>query len=140
MRRGWLAAAALVVLTGCGDDAAPASAKAAWTKKHGAAISVVNADLATARTTLSSLQRPDILGNCNQLRDSLGEARKSLPVPDATVDASLRAGLDAIEVGVEDCIQGARGPNIPQLERSFGELREAAKLMEVANLNIDAWT
>ena len=132
------AAVAAAVLAGCGGDSA-GSSKGAWTARHGEAIAALSADLEVARSTLSSLQRPDILGSCNQLRDSLGQARTSLPVPDPAADAALRTALDAIAVSTEDCIQGARGPNIPQLERSFGELREAQKLMDVANRTIEAW-
>jgi hypothetical protein len=138
--RGVVAAVAALGLPACGGDGpGAADTKAEWTAEHGTAIATLNTDLQTARTTLSSLLRPDILGTCNQLRDSLIEARKGLPVPDPTADAALRAGLDAVGTGTEDCIQGARGPNIPQLERSFGELREASTLMEVANRAIAAW-
>ena len=134
------AAVAAAVLAGCGGDSSSAgSSKGAWTASHGEAIAALSADLEVARSTLSSLQRPEILGSCNQLRDSLGQARTSLPVPDPAADAALRTALDAIAVGTEDCIQGARGPNIPQLEGSFGELREAQKLMDVANRTIEAW-
>lgn len=143
MRRGigsFLGVVALgLVACGGGADTATASTKSAWTAKHGPAVGALNTDLETARTTLSSLQRPDILGNCSQLRDSLAEARKALPVPDPASDAALRAGMDAIAVGMEDCIQGARGPNIPQLEKSFSELREAHTLMDVANRTLAAW-
>lgn len=133
-------AALAVALSGCrGSSAAAPPAKAAWTARHGAAVAALNTDLDTARTTLSSLQRPDILGNCTQLRDSLVEARKALPVPDAAADAALRAGLDAVAGGTDDCIQGARGPDIPRLEKSFSELREAHTLMDVANRTIAAW-
>lgn len=124
---------------GGGGGTTTASPKAAWMAKHGAAVASLNADLQTAQDTLSSLQRPDILGNCNQLRDSLAEARKGLPVPDPTTDTALRNGLDAVAVGTEDCIQGARGPVIPQLEKSFSELREAHTLMDVANNTIANW-
>lgn len=110
------------------------------TAKHGPAMAALNRDLQTARDTLSTLQRNDILSNCNALRDSLTEARKGLPVPDATSDANLRAALDAVGRGVEDCVAGARGPDIPQLERSFRELREAATLMDVANRTLENWT
>lgn len=130
-----------LVAAGCGGDStATVPPKARWTAKHGAALSTVNADLETARTTLSSLQRPNILGTCTQLRESLAEARKGLPVPDPSADAALRTGLDAVALGTDDCIAGARGPNIPQLEKSFSELREAHTLMEVANRTVDAWT
>lgn len=132
-----MAAAASVLLLSCGGSST--ASKAAWTAKHGGALAALNADLDTARATLSTLQRPDILGSCTQLRDSLVEARKGLPVPDPPADSALRTGFDAIEVGIEDCIQGARGPNIPQLEKSFGELREADTLMEVATRTIDNW-
>jgi hypothetical protein len=132
-------AGAAIVACGGGDSATVVDSKAAWMDAHGAAIATLYADLDVARTTLSSLQRPDILGDCNQLRDSLGEARKTLPVPDPDIDAALRTALDAVGVGVEDCIQGARGPNIPQLEQSFRELREAHRLMEAAKSRLEAW-
>jgi hypothetical protein len=142
MRRAWasVAGASALLLVACGDGSSDASPKAAWTAKHGEALRTLSADLETARTTLSSLQRPDILGSCSQLRDSLIEARKAIPVPDPSADAALRAGLDAVGVGTGDCIEGARGPNIPQLEKSFSELREARTLMDVATRTIDAWT
>ncbi len=132
---------AALVLGACGDGSSAApSTKAGWTARHGAAMTALKADLATARTTLSSLQRPNILGTCTQLRDSLGEARKGLPVPDAGADVALRTALDAIGTGTDDCVEGARGPNIPQLEKSFSELREASTLLEVATRTLDAWT
>jgi hypothetical protein len=137
-----VAATVLTTLAACGgggSSSTAATSKATWTAKHGPAIAALNHDLQTAQDTLSSLQRPDILGNCNQLRDSLNEARKGLPVPDPTADTALRNGLDAVAVGTYDCIQGARGPVIPQLEKSFGELREAHTLMEVANNTLANW-
>jgi hypothetical protein len=129
-----------VLVGGCGGDATGAPSKASWTKAHGPALDALDRDLATARTTLSSLQRPDIIGTCNALRDSLAEARKGLPVPDPSSDAALRNALDAVGTGTDDCFQGAREPNIPQLEKSFSELREADTLLEVARRTIDAWT
>jgi hypothetical protein len=141
MRRGWaVVAASACVLVACGDGSGEAAtAKAGWTAKHGAAMANLRTDLQAARTTLSSLQRPDILGTCVQLRDSLGEARKGLPVPDPASDTALRTALDAVAVGTDDCVEGARGPNIPQLEKSFSELREANTLLDVATRTLDAW-
>jgi len=142
MRR-WVSATfgvvvSVLVLTSCGGDSAPTT-KAAWTAKYGETLDVLEKDLETARATLSSLQRPDILGTCTQLRDSLGEARKSLPVPDPPSDRALRVSFDAVAAGTTDCIEGAHRPDIPRLEKSFGELREARTLMEVATRTIDNW-
>ena len=128
----------LLVACGGGSDGS-SSSKASWTAKHGPALDALGADLQAARTTLSSLQRPDILGTCGALRDSLGEARKGLPVPDQESNTALRGALDLISLGTDDCFEGARGPNIPQLEKSFSELREGATLLDLARRTIDAW-
>jgi len=129
----------MLAMMACGGDSSPQSAKAAWTSKHGEALARLTTELETARATLSSLQRPDILGTCTLLRDSLDESRKGLPVPDGRSDTALRAALDSVAIGTTDCIEGARGPDIPRLEKSFRELREARTLMEVATRTIDAW-
>jgi hypothetical protein len=129
---------ALVVLVACGGD--PVSSKAAWTKAHGPALDALKTELDAARATLSSLQRPNILGSCTALRDSLGEARKGLPVPDEKSNTALRNALDLIGLGTDDCFEGARGPNIPQLEKSFSELREGDTLLDLARRTIDGWT
>ncbi len=137
--RAAMGGAALMLLVACGGGS-DAPTKASWTAKHGPALDALDADLQAARTTLSSLQRPDILGTCGALRDSLGEARKGLPVPDQKSNAALRSALDMIALGTDDCFEGARGPNIPQLEKSFSELREGATLLDLARSTIDAWT
>ena len=131
---------ALVALAACGRDAGDATSKAAWTKAHGPALDALKTELDAARATLSSLQRPDILGSCTALRDSLDEARKGLPVPDQKSNTALRSALDLIAQGTNDCFEGARGPNIPQLEKSFSELREGDTLLDLARRTIDAWT
>ncbi len=131
---------ALLLLTACGGDSGSPTSKAAWTKAHGPALDVLETELDAARATLSSLQRPNILGSCTALRDSLDEARKGLPVPDQKSNSALRNALDLIGQGTEDCFEGARGPNIPQLEKSFSELREGDTLLDLARRTIDAWT
>lgn len=129
---------ALVLLPACGgDDTAPS--KAAWTKAYGPALDALETELDAARATLSSLQRPNILGSCTALRDSLDEARKGLPVPDEKSNSALRNALDLIALGTDDCFEGARGPNIPQLEKSFSELREGDTLLDLARRTIEAW-
>jgi hypothetical protein len=137
--RAAVGGAVVMLLVACGGGSDTPS-KAAWTEKHGPALDALDADLQAARTTLSSLQRPDILGTCGALRDSLGEARKGLPVPDQQSNSALRSALDMITLGTDDCFEGARGPNIPQLEKSFSELREGATLLDLARRTIDAWT
>ena len=130
---------ALVFLAACGGDSGAATSKAGWTKEHGPALDALETELDAARATLSSLQRPNILGSCTALRDSLEEARKSLPVPDQKSNTALRNALDLIALGTQDCFEGARGPNIPQLEKSFSELREGDTLLDLARRTIDAW-
>jgi hypothetical protein len=129
---------ALLLLVACGGESG--SSKPAWTKAHGPALDALETELQAARTTLSSLQRPNILGSCTALRDALHEAQKGLPVPDQTSNTALRNALDLIGLGTDDCFEGARGPNIPQLEKSFSELREGNTLLDLARRTIDAWT
>jgi hypothetical protein len=131
---------ALLLLTACGGDSGAATSKAGWTKAHGPALDTLETELDAARATQSSLQRPNILGTSTALRDSLEEVRKGLPVPDQKSNTALRNALDLIALGTEDCFEGARGPNIPQLEKSFSELREGDTLLDLARRTIDAWT
>ena len=131
---------AILLLAACGGGSGSGPSKAAWTKEHGPALDALETELDAARATLSSLQRPNILGSCTALRDSLNEARKGLPVPDQKSNTALRNALDLISLGTEDCFEGARGPNIPQLEKSFSELREGDTLLDLARRTIDAWT
>jgi hypothetical protein len=129
----------LVLLAACGGDSGAGTSKASWTREHGPALDALETELDAARATLSSLQRPNILGSCTALRDSLAEARKGLPVPDPKSNSALRNAFDLIALGTEDCFEGARGPNIPQLEKSFSELREGDTLLDLARTAIEAW-
>lgn len=130
---------ALMALVACGGGSDGASTKAEWMEDHGPAIDALDTELQAARATLSSLQRPNILGSCTALRDALAEARKGLPVPDPKSNTALRSALDLIAQGTDDCFEGARGPNIPQLERSFSELREGTTLLDLARRAIESW-
>ena len=129
-----------LLLAACGGGWGGGTSKAAWTRAHGPALDALQLELGAARATLSSLQRPNILGSCTSLRDALDEARKGLPVPDQKSNTALRSAFDLIAQGTADCFEGARGPNIPQLERSFSELREGTTLLDLARRTIDAWT
>ena len=94
----------------------------------------------TFRDGMQGTPGPNILGSCTALRDSVDEARKGLPVSDQISNTALRNALDLIALGTEDCFEGARSPNIPQLEKSFSELREGDTLLDLARRTIDAWT
>jgi hypothetical protein len=131
--------AAVLLLAACGGDSGSPTSKAGWTNAHGPALDALETELDAARATLSSLQRPNILGSCTALRDSIDEARKGLPVPDQKSNTALRNALDLIGLGTDDCFEGARGPNIPQLEKSFSELREGDTLLDLARRTIDDW-
>ena len=100
--RAAVGGAVVMLLVACGGGSDTPS-KAAWTEKHGPALDALDADLQAARTTLSSLQRPDILGTCGALRDSLGEASKGLPVPDQQSNSALRSELDMISLHIHHC-------------------------------------
>ena len=134
--------ALLLLTTGCGggsDDGA-ATNKAEWEKKHGAAVAAVSTDLDQAREALSGGQRQLIISACTQLQEDLVEARKALPVPDATVDTALRSALDAIEGGVPDCLDGARIANQAHItETAIAEFRAARPKMDEANRAIENW-
>lgn len=130
-----------VAACGGGSDDGAAANKADWQKKYGASVSAVSADLDQARQALSGGQRQVIISACTQLQEDLVDARKALPVPDAGVDAALRAAFDAIEGGVPDCLEGARVANQAHItETAIAEFREARPKMDEANKAIESWT
>lgn len=104
MRRP-LAGLTLVLLFACGGSGG-ATGKASWMEDHGPALDALDTELQAARTTLSSLQRPNILGSCTALRDALADPRKGLPVPDPKSNTASRSALDLIALGTEDCFEG----------------------------------
>jgi hypothetical protein len=141
--KGWWAAvlATAAVAVGCGGGSGGgATDKAGWTKAHGAAVSAVSTDLDAARQALDTGQRPSILSSCNQLQEDLVDARKGLPVPDATVDGALRAALDAVGAGVPDCLEGARLANQASVtEKAIAEFRDARPKLDDADKALAAW-
>src|SRR5918911_318980 len=109
--RWWLAAPLLaaVVLAGCGSDSDSGSTgKADWEKKHGSVVTAVSTDVDAANGALDKGERPVILNSCNQLKADMADAHKALPVPDATVDGSLRSAFDAVDTAAASCLQGAQ--------------------------------
>ena len=121
-----------------GDSAA--ADKSEWEERHGEVVQAVSVDLDAARDALSKGDRPVILSSCNQLQEDLADARKSLPVPEPTVDGALRAALEAIESGVPDCLQGARVASQASItESAIAKFRDARPKMDEANAAIAAW-
>jgi hypothetical protein len=142
-KRGWasvLLAGALVA--GCGGDSGGGAApdKSDWDKRHGAAVKAVSLDVDAANGALDKGDRPVILSSCNQLQEDLADARKSLPVPDATVDGALRPALDAAGAAATTCIQGGRTANDNKIvEQAQREMKDARARLDDAQKAIAAW-
>ena len=138
---GALLALALGACGGGSDDGAAAGNKAGWEAKHGAVVTAVSTDVDAANAALDKGDRPVILSSCNQLQEDLADARKAVPVPDATVDASLRAALDAVGTAVPTCLQGARIANDNRLvEQAQREMKDARTKLDEATKAIDDWS
>ena len=137
------AAVLLAVAFGaCGGDADEGAAtnKADWESRHGAVINAVSLDVDAANEALTKGDRAVILSSCNQLQEDLADARKALPVPDATVDGSVRAALDSIGKATPTCLQGARIANDNHLvEQAQREMKDARTKLDEAQRAIDAW-
>ena len=143
----WRVAAGTVVvvaLGACGGGSGDGSAgggKAGWEKKHGAAVTAVSADVDAANAALDKGDRPVILSSCNQLQEDMADARKALPVPDATVDGSVRAAFAAVDTAVPTCLQGARIANDNLIvEQAQREMKAAREKLDAATNAIDAWS
>jgi hypothetical protein len=127
---------------GCGGGSSgpAATTKAGWSNQHGAAVKAVSTELDLAQATLTAGNQQNIIGDCSLLRDDVTEARKVLPVPDATVDAALRQALDSVDVGAADCVQGGRvASNATLNEKAMAELKTARVKMDAANQALAAW-
>ena len=134
LRAGAAAAAAivLVLLAACGGDGKPAT-KAEWERRHGATVRNVNAALAQVQAATHDGEPVAIRTNCEALRDTLREARATLPVPDKAADTALRKALDGMDAGVGDCLRAMAAGDARQLERSISELHDARVQLDSAN-------
>ncbi|MDQ3898604.1 MAG: hypothetical protein M3326_15400 [Actinomycetota bacterium] len=142
----WLTGGVLLLLAlgACGggsDDGGAPADKRGWEAKHGAVVTAVSTDVDTANAALDKGDRPVILSSCNQLQEDLADARKAVPVPDATVDARLRAALDAVGTAVPTCLQGARVASDNRLvEQAQREMKDARAKLDEATKAIDDWS
>lgn len=123
---------------GSGNGAA--TDKASWEKRYGPTVGAVSIDVDSANSALDKGDRPAVLSSCNQLQDDLAGARRSLPVPDPTVDAALRSGLDAVGTAVPTCIHGGQVANQASIvEQAQREMKAARSKMDDANKTIADW-
>ena len=127
------------VLSGCGGGSEEGGKKA-WESDHGDAVAGLSTDLDAAQADLSKGDRALVLSSCNQLKTAVEETREGLPVPDPASDEALRAALDRVSAGADDCITGARaGADAPTIEKSIAELREGRAALDEARRTIEAW-
>lgn len=136
--------AALAILAGaCGggsDDEGGASNKADWDKKYAGIVKSVSDDIDRAVQALNAGQRPVVLSECTQLTEDLAEAKKAVPVPDATVDAALRKGLDDTTTAAATCMEGGRvASDASIVEKAQREMKTARESYDKAQDAIAAW-
>jgi hypothetical protein len=142
--RFWMAAIAGVAMLagacGGGDDGGGAANKAEWEKEHASTVKVVSDDIDRSVQALNAGQRPVVLSECTQLQEDLADARKAVPVPDPTVDAALRAALDATGTAVGTCVEGARiASDADKIEQAQAEMKTAREKYSAAQDAIEAW-
>lgn len=124
--------------SGTSDTAA--TNKSDWNKKNGSAVKAVSLDVDEANSSLDKGDRNAILAACNQLKADLADARKGLPVPDATVDGALKSALDAVGTGTDTCLNGAKTANDAHLvEQAQSDMKAARKKLDDAQTAINNW-
>jgi len=139
---GALAVAALLA-GGCGggDDGGGAANKGEWDEKYGAVVKSVSDDIDRSVQALNAGQRPVVLSECTQLQEDLVDAKKAVPVPDATVDAALRSAFDVTTTAVATCVEGARvASDASIVEKAQREMKVARDSYTKAQDAIAAWT
>lgn len=140
VRSGLLAVALLGGACGGGSSGGAATNKADWQKRYAPAVAAVSIDVDSANDALTKGDRPVVLSSCYQLQDDLAGARKGLPVPDPTVDAAVRSGLDAVGTAVPTCIHGGQVANQASIvEQAQREMKVARTKMDDANKAIADW-
>jgi hypothetical protein len=137
---GVVVAAGLVGACGSSSDSGAASNKSDWDKKNGSAVKAVSVDVDESNTALDQGDRSAILAACNELRADLADARKGVPVPDATVNGTLKTALDSVGTAADSCINGARIANDNHLvEQAQVDMKAARTKLDDAQKAIAAW-
>ncbi len=125
---------------GGGDDEGGAANKAEWDEEYSAIVKSVSDDIDRSVQALNAGQRPVVLSECTQLQEDLVEAKKALPVPDATVDGALKAAFDATTTAVDTCVEGARlASDADKIEEAQAQMKTAREKYDAAQSAIEAW-
>jgi len=125
---------------GGGSDSGGATNKADWQKKHGTAVSAVSDDIDRSVQALNAGQQPDVRSACTQLQEDLADARKAVPVPDATVDAALRSALDTSDSAAKSCLEGVKSTAANVVEQAQRDMKAARDSYTKAQDAIAAWS
>ena len=134
-----LAVALFAGACGGGDEGGAAN-KADWDKKYAGIVKSVSDDIDRSVQALNAGQRPVVLQECTQLREELAEAKKAVPVPDATVDGALRAAFDATTAAVDTCVEGARvASDADKIEQAQAQMAHAREKYDAAQSAVAAW-
>ena len=139
MGRARAGAVALAVLVACGGSGGsggsggkPATLPG-WNARHGGAVAELGTALDKTAEATKEGEPVGIRTSCAALRESVTEAKATLPVPDAKADAALRSALDAIAAGVTDCLGAMAVGDARQLERAISQLRDGRLKLDGAN-------
>ncbi len=142
-RFGWalVFVALLTVACGGGDSGeANAANKGEWEATYGAIVKAVSDDIDRSVQALNAGQQPVVRSACSQLQEDMVDARKAVPVPDGTVDATLRSAFDATDTAAKTCVEGARvASNAGLVEQAQREMKTARDTYSKAQDAIAAW-
>ena len=133
-RRG-LAAGVMLMLAAAacgGDGGGEPETKEAWQERHGDLVVEVSTNLDRVQASTKEGEPTAIRANCEALRNAVLEAREAPPVPDAEAEGKLRAALEGVGTGANDCVRAMTSGDVRLLERSIGELRDAQLQLDTA--------
>jgi hypothetical protein len=138
---GAIVAAGLLGACGGSSDSSGGTAanKSDWDKKNAPVVKAVSIDVDESNTALDKGDRVAILSACNQLKSDVADARKGLPVPDATVDGALKAGLDSAGTAADSCVTAARNTAADPVEQAQRDMKAARTKLDDAQKAIAAW-
>lgn len=136
MRRFPAGVVAVALLVACGGSDGPTN-REEWLDRHGATVNAVGMALDQTQAATKEGEPVAIRTSCESLRDSVQEAKETLPVPDDAADEALRKALDSMATGAADCVKAMGTGDARLLERSITKLREARLQLDTAYAELD---